>query len=137
VVPAYLPENPNDLTREAVAKAIADGFERLDIASHEIGRQIAIALIGPVIPTYESIKAICDALEVALKPLSDWPWTIILSADVAGLVGSMLKREHKVEPEVIVVDGINVGEFNFVDLGSPIESVEAIPVVVKSLVFEG
>jgi ethanolamine utilization protein EutA len=137
VVPAYLPEDPNDLTREAVLKAIAEGFERLDIASHEIGRQIAIALIGPVIPTYESIKALCDALEISLKPLSDWPWTIILSADVAGLVGSMLKREHKVEPEVIVVDGINVGEFNFVDLGSPIESVEAIPVVVKSLVFEG
>ena len=137
VVPAYLPEDPNDLTVEAVALAIAEGFQRLDIASHEIGRQIAIALIGPVIPTYDSIKAICDALSVALKPLSDWPWTIILSADVAGLVGSMLKREHKVEAEVIVVDGINVGEFNFVDLGQPIESVEAIPVVVKSLVFEG
>ena len=60
-----------------------------------------------------------------------------MSADVAGLVGSMLKREHKVEPEVIVVDGITVGDFNFVDLGEPIESVEAIPVVVKSLVFEG
>jgi ethanolamine utilization protein EutA len=137
VVPAYLPENPNDLTREAVSKAIAEGFERLDIAPDEIGRQIAVALIGPVIPTYDSIKAICDALAEALKPLSDWPWTIILSADVAGLVGSMLKRELKVEPEVIVVDGINVGEFNFVDLGQPIESVEAIPVVVKSLVFEG
>jgi len=52
-------------------------------------------------------------------------------------VGSMLKREHKVEQEIIVVDGINVGEFNFVDLGQPIESVEAVPVVVKSLVFEG
>ncbi len=39
--------------------------------------------------------------------------------------------------EVIVVDGINVGDFNFVDLGQTIASVEAIPVVVKSLVFEG
>lgn len=137
VIPAFLPKDPEDLTAETVKQAIADAFTRLDIASHELGRQVAIALIGPVIPTYQSIKAVCDALAESLQPLSDWPWTIIMSADVAGLVGSMLKREHKVEPEVIVVDGINVGEFNFVDLGQPIESVEAVPVVVKSLVFEG
>ncbi len=137
VVPAYLPDDPNQLTADAVRHAIAHGFERLDIEHHEIGRPIALALIGPVIPTYDSIKALCDGIADALKPLSDHPWTIILSSDVAGLVGSMLKREHKVAQEVIVVDGINVGDFNFVDLGQTIESVEAIPVVVKSLVFEG
>ena len=121
-----------------MAHAIAHGFERLDIEHRDLGRQVAIALIGPVVPTYDSIKALCDGISEALSPLSDgFPWTIILSADVAGLVGSMLKREHKVEPEVIVVDGITVGEFNFVDLGEALESVEAIPVVVKSLVFEG
>ena len=77
-----------------------------------------------------------NAIAEALKPRAE-EWNIILSADVAGLVGSMLKREHKVKPEVIVVDGITVGDFNFVDLGQAIESVEAVPVVVKSLVFEG
>jgi ethanolamine utilization protein EutA len=138
VIPAYLPDNPNDLTRDAVRHAIAHGFERLDIAHHELGRPMALALIGPVIPTYDSIKALCDGITEALTPMeSDHPWTIILTADVAGLVGSMLKREHKVKQEVIVVDGITVGDFNFVDLGKTIESVEAIPVVVKSLVFEG
>ncbi|MEK9659563.1 MAG: ethanolamine ammonia-lyase reactivating factor EutA [Chloroflexota bacterium] len=137
VVPAYLPENPNDLTRETVDAAIAQGFERLDIAHHDLGRAIALAIVGPVIPTYDSIKALCDGIYGALKPLSDHPWSIILSADVAGLVGSMLKQEYDVKQDVIVVDGITVGEFNFVDLGEPIESVEAVPVVVKSLVFEG
>ena len=137
VVPAFLPDNPNDLNHETVNEAITLAFKRLDIAQHDLGRQIALALIGPVVPTYDSIKALCDGIAVALEPLSDYPWTIMLSADVAGLVGSMLKREHKVEPEVIVVDGITVGDFNFVDLGETIESVEAIPVVVKSLVFEG
>ena len=137
VVPAYLPEDPNDISKATVAASIKAAFDRLDIAQDQLGRQIALALIGPVIPTYDSIKAICDAVAEALEPLSDYPWSIILSSDVAGLVGSMLKREHKVKPEVIVVDGITVGDFNFVDLGQAIESVEAIPVVVKSLVFEG
>lgn len=138
VIPAYLPDDPSTISASVVAHAIAHGFGRLDIEHRDLGRQVAIALIGPVIPTYDSIKALCDGISEALSPLSDgFPWTIILSADVAGLVGSMLKREHKVEPEVIVVDGITVGEFNFVDLGEALESVEAIPVVVKSLVFEG
>jgi len=138
VVPAYLPKNPNDITAEGIKAAIDESFLRLDIKQSNIGRQICLALIGPVIPTYDSIKAICDGIVAGLNDLpGDWPWTIILSADVAGLVGSMLKREHQVPHDVIVVDGITVGEFNFVDLGQPIESVEAIPVVVKSLVFEG
>jgi len=137
VVPAFLPDDPNDISKETVGKAIQDAFKRLDISPQDLGRQIALGLLGPVIPTYDSIKAICDAVAEEMAPITDWPWSIILSADVAGLVGSMLKREHKVGPEVIVVDGITVGEFNFVDLGQPIESVEAVPVVVKSLVFEG
>ncbi|MDE0473828.1 MAG: ethanolamine ammonia-lyase reactivating factor EutA, partial [Gammaproteobacteria bacterium] len=137
VVPAYLPADPNDLTQEAVEEAIARGFERLDIAEQDIGKHIALAVLGPVIPTYDSIRSMCGAIAGALAPFHDHVWTIVLSADVAGLVGAMLKNEFKVEPEVIVVDGINVGEFNFIDLGEQLESVEAIPVVVKSLVFEG
>lgn len=137
VVPAYLPDDPNDLTREAVEQAIARGFERLDIAHDDLGKPIALALLGPVIPTYDSIRAIGGAVVDALSRLDSDTWTVVLSADVAGLVGSMLKNEHQVEPNVIVVDGITVGEFNFIDLGEQLESVEAIPVVVKSLVFEG
>ena len=134
VVPAHLPEG--DLTKKGVADAIAHGFERMDIDTKDLNRPMALALLGPVVPTYDSIKTLCDAIADALQHRTE-EWNIILSADVAGLVGSMLKREHKVKPEVIVVDGITVGDFNFVDLGQSIEAVEAIPVVVKSLVFEG
>ena len=137
VVPAFLPSDPNQLTRASVDDAIAQAFQRLDIAHHDLGKSIALALIGPVVPTYDSIRALCDGIADALQPLTDHTWTIVLSADVAGLVGSMLKNEHRVEQDVIVVDGITVGEFNFIDLGEQLESVEAIPVVVKSLVFEG
>lgn len=137
VVPAYLPENPAKLTGSSVRDAIMRGFERLDIMPRDIGRPIALALLGPVIPNRASIKAICSGILQALEPISDHPWTIVLSSDVAGLVGSMLKEEENVAQDVIVVDGIHVGEFNFVDLGQIIDSVEAIPVVVKSLVFEG
>lgn len=137
VVPAYLPTNPKDLTVSSVREAIMRGFARLDITPQDIGRPIALALLGPVIPNRASIKALCSGIRQALAPVVDHAWVIILSSDVAGLVGSMLKEEEKVPQDVVAVDGIHVGEFNFVDLGQIIDSVEAIPVVVKSLVFEG
>jgi ethanolamine utilization protein EutA len=137
VVPAYLPSDPAELTAASVEDAIVHGLERLDIKSQEIVRPVALALLGPVVPNRASIKALCSGIAAALKAMSDHPWIIILSSDVAGLVGHMLKQEQKVAQDIIVVDGINVGEFNFVDLGQIIDSVEAIPVVVKSLVFEG
>ncbi len=137
VVPAYLPKDPTALTVSTVTEAIMRGFARLDITPEDIGRPIALALLGPVIPNHQSIKALSSGIRQALEPLSNHPWVIILSADVAGLVGFMLKEEEKVPQDVVVVDGIHVGEFNFVDLGRIIDSVEAIPVVVKSLVFEG
>jgi ethanolamine utilization protein EutA len=103
----------------------------------EADRPFALALLGAVIPNRMSIKALCDGIIQALNPGLDNRWTIVLSADVAGLVGAMLKEEEKVPQDIVVIDGIKVGEFDFVDLGDIIESVEAIPVVVKSLVFEG
>jgi ethanolamine utilization protein EutA len=137
VAPAYLPADPAALTVSSVTEAITRGFSRLDITPRDLGRPVALALLGPVIPNRASIKALCGGIRQALEPVSEHPWTIILSSDVAGLVGSMLKEEENVAQDVVVVDGIHVGEFNFVDLGQIIESVEAIPVVVKSLVFEG
>ncbi len=135
VVPAYLPADPAELTRETVESGISRGFERLDVAHRDLGR-IALALIGPIIPTYDFIKALCDGIVSSMRPINAQPWAIILTADVAGLVGSMLEREYPGTPDVIVVDGIKVGELNFVDLGETLESVEAVPVVVKSLVFD-
>lgn len=137
VVPAYLPADPAELTVSSVTEAIMRGFSRLDITPQDIGRPVALALLGPVIPNRASIKALCSGIRKAMEPVSDHAWTIILSSDVGGLVGSMLKEEENVVQDVVVVDGIHVGEFNFVDLGQIIDSVDAIPVMVKSLVFEG
>ncbi len=137
VVPAHLPADPTLLSAATVKEAILQGFERLDIAPDSLQRPVALALLGPVIPNRASIKALCSGIRQTLGPVTDFPWIVILTADVAGLVGSILKEEEKVAQDIIVLDGIKVGEFDFIDLGQPIKAVDAIPAVVKSLVFEG
>ncbi|MEX2598120.1 MAG: ethanolamine ammonia-lyase reactivating factor EutA, partial [Dehalococcoidia bacterium] len=73
VVPAYLPDDPTELSPETVHAAISRAFERLDIARQELGRPIALALIGPVVPAYEDLKVLCDGIAEALRSLPENP----------------------------------------------------------------
>jgi len=56
VVPGYLPEDPNNLTRESVEQALAESFERLDIAHQEIAKPIrtADAITETIRPLYKA-----------------------------------------------------------------------------------
>jgi len=48
-----------------------------------------------------------------------------------------LKEELKVDREVIAIDGIEVGDLDYIDIGAPMGITEVIPVTVKSLMFPG
>ncbi len=54
---------------------------------------------------------------------------------MAKSLGGVLKEELKLQQEVIAVDGIDVGDLDYVDIGSPLGVSEVIPVTVKSLMF--
>jgi ethanolamine utilization protein EutA len=60
---------------------------------------------------------------------------IVLDVDVAKSLGSILKEELKIDRSVIVVDGIEVGDLDYLDIGKPLGATEVIPVTVKSLIF--
>ena len=54
---------------------------------------------------------------------------------MAKSLGGVLKEELKLQQEVIAVDGIDVGDLDYVDIGRPLGVSEVIPVTVKSLMF--
>jgi ethanolamine utilization protein EutA len=60
---------------------------------------------------------------------------IVLDTDVAKSLGGILKEELNLERELVVVDGINVGDLEYLDIGRPMGVSEVVPVTVKSLVF--
>ena len=63
------------------------------------------------------------------------PLFIVLDADVAKSLGGILKEELGLEQDVVVVDGIDVGDLDYLDIGRPMGVSEVVPVIVKSLVF--
>jgi ethanolamine utilization protein EutA len=60
---------------------------------------------------------------------------LIFDIDIANLIGNILAEKLKFSKEIICVDGIEVGDLDYVDIGTEIESSRTVPVVVKNLVF--
>jgi ethanolamine utilization protein EutA len=54
---------------------------------------------------------------------------------VGGLIGIHAHEELRLEAPIVSIDGIQLKEFDFIDIGALLEASGAVPVVIKSLVF--
>jgi len=51
------------------------------------------------------------------------------------VLGNILKEEFKLKNDILSIDGINLRDFDFIDLGKALEPSGTVPVTIKSLVF--
>jgi len=59
----------------------------------------------------------------------------VLDGDIAHSLGALLKEEWGVASEVLVIDGVSLWDFDYVDLGRVRMPSYTVPVTIKSLVF--
>ncbi|MFD0546974.1 ethanolamine ammonia-lyase reactivating factor EutA [Streptomyces mexicanus] len=64
------------------------------------------------------------------------PLYVVLDGDVALTLGRLLREELDVTTDLMVVDGLNLHDFDYVDLGRLRFPSHTVPVTIKSLVFE-
>jgi ethanolamine utilization protein EutA len=62
---------------------------------------------------------------------------VVCDNDVGRLLGRLLAEEVAPGAEVVCLDEIELGPFDYIDVGEPLPSRPAVPVIVKSLVFGG
>jgi ethanolamine utilization protein EutA len=60
---------------------------------------------------------------------------LILDGDVAQTVGGILKEDWAIGSELLVIDGIALRDFDYIDLGRIRMPSGTVPVTIKSLVF--
>jgi ethanolamine utilization protein EutA len=65
------------------------------------------------------------------------PLLVALDGDVGRSLGAIVHEELGVPTGVLVVDGLDLRDFDFIDIGRPREPSGALPVTIKSLVFPG
>jgi ethanolamine utilization protein EutA len=129
---AVRPEAPN---AGAIADEIRRGITRLD---REDGR-FALAVRWRHGPAYPALRELCAGIADGTRDLlgATNPLVVVLDADLAGIVGQMLRDELRVRAPVICVDQIALSDLDFIDIGEVVREKAVVPVVVKSLVFSG
>jgi len=95
----------------------------------------AIALSFKGTPNYERLLALATGVAKSIREPSDQPLVLIIDGDVGWSLGRLLKVDLEIERPVLCIDALALGEFDFVDIGNPIDLARGIPVVVKSLMF--
>lgn len=119
-----------EIDAQAVAAAIARHLQLFDIDSSGVEFALAFEWAGE--PEYGRIRALAEALKSAVVGR---PILVMLDGDVAMTLGAILKEELGVEEDVLVLDGLSLHDFDFLDLGRVRLPSRTVPVTVKSLVF--
>jgi len=119
----------------AVATAIRDHFRRFDLVEGD--SDVALAFRWRGVPAYPRLagfaRGILEALPRTLA--AQKPLFVLLDGDVAQTLGALLKDELGVASEVLVLDGISLWDFDYIDLGRVRMPSFTVPVTIKSLVF--
>ena len=121
--------------QDSVERAIQGALAKFDLSRFAPGLALALEVEEP--PDYRSLKRLADGISavVANGESADAPLFIVLDTDVAKSLGGILKEELKLAQDVVVVDGIDVGDLDYLDIGRPMGISDVVPVTVKSLIF--
>ena len=120
---------------EAVALAIR---RHLALFDADDGRELALAFAWRGAPAYERVAAFARGIVAALAPrvAARQPLYLILDGDLAQTLGGILREDLGVASELLVVDGVMLADFDYIDIGRVRLPSHTVPVTVKSLVFD-
>ncbi|MET0501551.1 MAG: ethanolamine ammonia-lyase reactivating factor EutA [Candidatus Binatia bacterium] len=119
----------------SVSEALRQALKKFDLSRFTSGLALSLTVNG--VPDYQSVKRIAEGVAEILRDADDpkCPLYLTLDLDIAKSLGGMLTDELKVSRDIIAVDGIEVGDLDYIDIGECLGITEVIPVTVKSLMF--
>ena len=118
----------------ALTAAIRAGLARMDLAPTA---RLAIAFAWHGDPDYARIAAAGRAILAAVAPdgQRQEPLLLMIDGDVGKTFGQLLRDELGLTGDLISIDGVQLQELDFVDVGELISPPGVVPVVIKSLLF--
>ena len=134
-VPVVFPAFDLDFDASAVAAAVTKSLSRIDVGMDSDDKTtVALGIRWQGEPHYQRLRGLAAGIAMAAGSGSA-PLILIVDRDVGRLLGHILEHELGVGRGVISIDGIELREFDYVDIGAPIEPADVVPVVIKSLLF--
>jgi ethanolamine utilization protein EutA len=119
----------------ALAAAIRDHYVAFDLDPDR--DEVALAFEWTGAPEYGRIRGFAEGLRTALAGRIEAGGTlyIMLDGDIAQTLGAILREELGVANEMLVIDGVMLRDFDYIDLGKIRLPSYTVPVTIKSLLF--
>jgi ethanolamine utilization protein EutA len=124
---------PDVIDPAGLAAAFARGAAQRDV---DLNGTVALSLAwsGPV--SYPRLAAVARALaDVAASDDEGNLLILVVDADIAQALGAILTDEAGLRRRLVVVDGIELTDFDFIDVGEYQNPPGVLPVLIKSLLF--
>ena len=120
---------------DEVAQAIRSHMTAFDVPHSE--GDFALALRWTGLPSYPRLAAFAAGIKrgLAERIAGKRPLYIMLDGDVAHTLGHLLREELSIESDLLVIDGVVLWDFDYLDLGRIRMPSYTVPVTIKSLVF--
>ena len=119
----------------ALGAAIRRHLIAFDVVEGE--SDVALAFRWRGAPSHERIAAFAQGLCLGVPRTiaGRRPLYVMLDGDVAQTLGAVLREELGVASEILVIDGVTLQDFDYVDLGKIRLPSMTVPVTIKSLIF--
>jgi ethanolamine utilization protein EutA len=128
------------LGEEVAADAVAAEVRRALAQSDLVEGESPVALSFPWhgdpshMRLYAVASGICAALPRTIA--EEMPLILLIDGDVAMSLGRIIRHEVAPKADVIAIDGVQLKQFDYVDIGSVIEQTNVVPIIIKSLLFK-
>jgi ethanolamine utilization protein EutA (predicted chaperonin) len=119
----------------AVAAAIKQHLLAFDLAETDVDVAIAFEWAGP--PDYQRIRGLADGLASGLadRIAAGKALYVMLDGDIARTLGAILSDEVGITNDMMIIDGILLRDFDYIDLGRIRLPSFTVPITIKSLQF--
>jgi ethanolamine utilization protein EutA len=129
-----------DLSGEIEPGRVADGIvaaaRRMDLLESDAA-EAALAFAWRGDPSHARLRALAEGVLAAREEVElGEALIVLLDGDVAQSLGHLLKDELHVAGPLICLDGLELSELDYVDIGAVLEPAGVVPVVIKSLLFD-
>ncbi len=127
-----------DLPDQLDPVALAEGFRKqAALLSLQADETLALSFAWRGEPEHTRLLAMARGIQQFAAPGKHRhrPLILMIDGDVGASLGRILRQELHVEGPLAAIDGMQLRELDFVDIGQPVEPTGVVPVVIKSLLF--
>jgi ethanolamine utilization protein EutA len=123
-----------DIDVDVVAAAFAKSASLMDLGSNA---RMALAFSWSGVPEYPRLAAMAGAIMKFAAPTGkrDEMLVLMIDGDVGRGLGRLLDKEFRLDSKLVSIDGVQLRELDYVDIGEMLDPPGVVPVVIKSLLF--